>query len=190
MKHPKKKKSGSVAGASWLVALALGSGGMTAALKNDYDRMAARQQPAVAVPAPTKPPPPEPDSIPPCAPGAELLPPEDEAPTTLLGTVTVTELNVRATPNSNVRNNIIGQARSGEQIDVLEQRPDGWLKVKTKDGRTGYVAARFVTIAAAAPPPPARKTSVEIVFPCLPPGAPWCDAPNPPPARISPPQTR
>lgn len=180
MRKPQKKRS-RLAGGSMLLAVMTGSGTITAAIKSDYDTLVARQQVAAPLPAPVEPEPaaePEPPgpmpagpTLPPCPPNAEFV----EPPAQSTATVLPGELNLRAAPNGA----IMGQVRAGDQLELLEKPFGGWVKVKTRDGRIGFVAQQYVRITAAPRPsvvPAPTKTSFEVLVPCLVLGQ--CDQPK------------
>ena len=58
------------------------------------------------------------------------------------------EVMVRTGPG--MKNKIIAMPRSGTQIEVLEELPTGWLRVRLPDSREGWMVGRLLT-----PDPPA-----------------------------------
>lgn len=51
-------------------------------------------------------------------------------------------ISVRSAPNANSR--IIGLANTNDYMEVLEEQTD-WVKVKTSDGKIGWVQTRYLT---------------------------------------------
>ena len=68
----------------------------------------------------------------------------EEAATKKVGTVTnCSQLNLRAQSNANSK--ILAVLKKGQQVDVLDQLSNGWVKVKY-NGKTGYVSGKYLTI--------------------------------------------
>ena len=70
-------------------------------------------------------------------------------------------VNVRADASPHSR--IIDKVGDGEEFEVLGKEPRGkvlWLTIKTKDGRTGHIAAEYTKIRVVSDPkmpPPAER---------------------------------
>ena len=79
-------------------------------------------------------------------------------------------LTVRAQPSA--ASAVVGYMKRGETTVATLGSHDGWLLVRTRDGRTGYVAARFVelvrVIAVEGEPVPSRPAGSERAGPCGP----------------------
>ena len=75
----------------------------------------------------------------------------EEAATKKVGTVTnCSQLNLRAQSNANSK--ILAVLKKGQQVDVLDQLSNGWVKVKY-NGKTGYVSGKYVKIGNVVKPP-------------------------------------
>lgn len=160
----KRKSGGRWLATAGILYAGLTGGGIGTATYIDATRTAPRPPVVQEVILPREALDPEP-LLPPCT--ADAVPkPED--PATEQATVTATELNVRQTPAGR----IVGQVYRGDKVDILERRTNGggaeWLRTPR-----GWVAARFVDVAAAAP------AQAEPASTCFPPG-PWCPTPSPP----------
>jgi hypothetical protein len=74
------------------------------------------------------------------------------------GTVTSKGLNLHGKPHADAQ--ITDKLARGDEIEIIERLPTGWMQVITKTGRTGFVDSRFVNVKAPAPPskplPPVR----------------------------------
>ncbi|HOQ06298.1 MAG TPA: SH3 domain-containing protein [Clostridiales bacterium] len=62
----------------------------------------------------------------------------------LKGVVNVAALNLREKPNTSSRK--LGTLYKNETITILSDEGNGWYKVKTSKGTTGYVFATYVTV--------------------------------------------
>lgn len=58
--------------------------------------------------------------------------------------VTATGVNLRMGPG--MQHVPTARIARGESVDMLEPEADGWIRVRLDDGRTGYVAARFLAV--------------------------------------------
>lgn len=81
---------------------------------------------------------------PPVAAAPEPAQPAKAQEETTTGTVYVTAsaLNVRSEPSADAE--LIAQVKRNAALEVLE-RSESWVRVKLDDGRTGWVAERFVS---------------------------------------------
>ncbi|MDR2514484.1 MAG: SH3 domain-containing protein [Christensenellaceae bacterium] len=59
-------------------------------------------------------------------------------------------LNMRSAPSSSA--SVVTWLNNGTQLGVLEQRSDGWLRVRTSGGLEGYVSAAYVTLSSIGTP--------------------------------------
>lgn len=171
---PKQKRSGWLTTAAMVYASALGGiGGATY-----VDAM--RPVPAVQQPSQTVflPPeafdrqpmaPPTPLALPPCPQDAIAKPvaqPVPELRGTLRepGTVMAYELNIRREPNPSGK--IVGSLYRGDQVDVLERKSDGWLRIKQ-----GWVYGRYVDTARAEAQPAPEQPLCPLLPAFCPPGS-------------------
>lgn len=77
------------------------------------------------------------------SPASALTPPPMPAPPRFeRRTVTATGVNLRAGPG--MHHAATARVARGERVDVVQPEADGWIRVRLDDGRTGYVAARFL----------------------------------------------
>lgn len=74
------------------------------------------------------------------------------------GTVSASSLNVRSTPSTS--GSKVTTLSSGTQVTLLESL-DGWYRVDA-DGKTGYVASQYVSLASNTPAPPAPQEVTRI----------------------------
>lgn len=51
-------------------------------------------------------------------------------------------LNIRQEPSTEAA--IVGKAKKGETVTLVEQSSDDWWKIKTADGEEGYAYARYL----------------------------------------------
>jgi uncharacterized protein YgiM (DUF1202 family) len=74
--------------------------------------------------------------------GGEQKPDEQQA--TLKGVVNATALNLREKPTTSSRK--LGLLYKNETVTILSDEGNGWYRVKTSKGATGYVFAIYVTV--------------------------------------------
>lgn len=55
-----------------------------------------------------------------------------------------TNLNIRQEPSTEAQ--VIGKARKGELVTLVEQSSSDWWKIKTADGTEGYAYARYLKV--------------------------------------------
>ena len=77
-----------------------------------------------------------------CRRGGEQKPDEQQA--TLKGVVNATALNLREKPTTSSRK--LGLLYKNETVTILSDEGNGWYRVKTSKGATGYVFAIYVTV--------------------------------------------
>lgn len=65
------------------------------------------------------------------------------------GVIQATRLNLRSEPNT--RSSVVGKLTKNEKVTVL-RAGNGWLEIKTAEGKTGYVAASYVKASTAGLP--------------------------------------
>lgn len=79
------------------------------------------------------------------SPASALTPPPTPAPPRFeRRTVTATGVNLRLGPG--MHHAATARIARGERVDVVQPEADGWIRVRLDDGRTGYVAARFLAV--------------------------------------------
>lgn len=62
--------------------------------------------------------------------------------------VTGSRVNLRDGPSTSTA--VVGQAREGQRVDVLDATPDGWMRIRViESGLTAYIYGRFVSEAPA-----------------------------------------
>lgn len=77
------------------------------------------------------------------SPARALTPPPLPAPPRFeRRVVTATGVNLRLGPG--MQHAPTARIARGESVDVLQPEAEGWIRVRLNDGRTGYVAARFL----------------------------------------------
>ena len=77
----------------------------------------------------------------------------DEVSQNASGIVSITCVNAKEIPllSSPATSAAIGEVKCGEQVSVLEEK-DAWDKIRTVDGRVGYVSQYFVSTKTVAQP--------------------------------------
>jgi uncharacterized protein YgiM (DUF1202 family) len=84
-----------------------------------------------------------PDSVAPSPARALTPPPVPLAPRLERRVVAASGVNLRHGPGTHHAQS--SRIARGELVDLLQPEADGWVRVRLNDGRTGYIAARYLT---------------------------------------------
>jgi hypothetical protein len=69
-----------------------------------------------------------------------------------IGETSANRLNIRARPNQNAA--LLGQLQRGELLRIVEEMPEGWLKIEPPDNSYGWVSVEYVQYSSVPIPPP------------------------------------
>jgi uncharacterized protein YgiM (DUF1202 family) len=84
-----------------------------------------------------------PDSVAPSPARALTAPSIPMAPRLERRVVSASGVNLRLGPGTDHPQT--SRIARGESVELLQPEADGWVRVRLSDGRTGYVAARYLT---------------------------------------------
>jgi len=85
-----------------------------------------------------------PDSVAPSPARALTPPPVPTQPRLERRIVNASGVNLRLGPGTHHPQT--SRIARGESVELLQPESEGWIRVRLSDGRTGYVAARYLTV--------------------------------------------